>query len=470
MPLVLTCANGHRWECTGHSLASTPEEACPVCGAAPTGGRWLVERDATQAHAGASAPAATANGEPSEVDAVKPVMGEPALPSEAQTVFPPPSLAKNAAAELDTVDPRSASLSPMADEAVRIGGYEVLGELGRGGMGVVFKARQVELNRVVALKMILAGGLAGEDQRARFRTEAEAVARLRHPGIVQIYEIGEHDGLPYFSLEFCPGGSLASKLEGTPLPPKQAAERVEALARAMHAAHQAGIVHRDLKPANVLLTEDGQLKITDFGLARKLDQTGQTATGAIMGTPSYMAPEQAGGRSKEVGPAADVYALGAILYELLTGRPPFKAATAMDTIIQVVEQEPVAVRVLQPGVPRDLETICRKCLQKEPTKRYVSARALEEDLRRYLEGRPIVARPVGKAERSWRWCRRNPVVAGLSAAVAVALMMGTAVATYYAVQARAGEKLIRRQLYTAKINLAQNAWRDGLYPRMIDLL
>src|SRR5262249_39434980 len=206
-------------------------------------------------------------------------------------------------------------------------GYEILSELGRGSMGVVYKARQVSLDRLVALKVILAGAHADEEERARFRREAEAVARLQHAHIVQVFEVGEHHGLPFFSLEFCPGGGLDDKLAGTPLPPTEAAALVEKLARAAHAAHQKGIVHRDLKPANVLLAEDGAPKIADFGLARKLDEAGQTRAGAVLGTPSYMAPEQARGKGHEAGPAVDTYALGAVLYECLTGRPPFKAAT-----------------------------------------------------------------------------------------------------------------------------------------------
>jgi hypothetical protein len=321
--------------------------------------------------------------------------------------------------------------------APAVAGYEILGELGRGNMGVVYHARHVALNRLVALKMILAGSHAGEAELTRFKTEAEAIARLQHPNIVQVYEVGAVGRLPYFSLEFCLGGSLAGRLRGTPLPPREAARLVEALARAMEAAHQKGIIHRDLKPANVLLAEDGTPKITDFGLAKKLDEAGQTESGAIVGTPSYMAPEQAGGKSREVGPAADVYALGAILYECLTGRPPFKAATAMDTLLQVLSEEPVPPRRLQPKTPADLETICLKCLQKEPGRRYPSAAALAEDLRRFQAGEPIAARPVGRLERGWRWCRRNPVVAGLVAAVALALCGGTGVATWQAVEARA---------------------------------
>ena len=219
-------------------------------------------------------------------------------------------------------------------------------------MGVVYEARQAKLDRVVALKMLLSGGHAGDAALARFRTEAEAIARLQHPNIVQIHEVGEHGGLPYLALEYCGGGSLEKKLAGTPLLPSQAAALVEQLARAMQAAHDKGVIHRDLKPANVLLAADGTPKITDFGLAKKLDEAGQTASGTVMGTPSYMAPEQAGGQSKEVGPACDVYALGAILYECLTGRPPFRAATALETLMQVVSEEPVPPRQLQRTVAR----------------------------------------------------------------------------------------------------------------------
>lgn len=296
-------------------------------------------------------------------------------------------------------------------------------------MGVVYQARQTKLNRVVALKMILGGGHADGPERQRFRTEAEAIARLQHPNIVQIHEVGEHDGLPFFSLEFCAGGSLDRKLAGTPLPPEEAAALVEKLARAMHAAHERGVIHRDLKPANVLLTEDGTPKITDFGLAKKLDEDTRTATGAVLGTPCYMAPEQAGGMTRELGPACDVYALGAILYECLTGRPPFKGATPLYTIVLVMRSQPVSVRQLNSQVPRDLETICLKCLHKEAAKRYASAADLAEDLRRFRAGEPIRARPAGNLERSWRWCRRNPVVALLLATVSVLVIAVAVVAS-----------------------------------------
>jgi formylglycine-generating enzyme required for sulfatase activity len=301
-------------------------------------------------------------------------------------------------------------------------GYEIVRELGRGGMGVVYQARHIKLNRPVALKMILAGSHAGPADLTRFQTEAEAIARLRHPNIVQIYEVGEHEGKPFFSLEFCGGGSLEKKLGGTPLPPKEAASLVETLARAMQAAHEQHVIHRDLKPANVLLADDGTPKITDFGLAKKLDEAAQTASGAVMGTPSYMAPEQAGGKSADIGPLADVYALGAILYECLTGRPPFKAATAVETILQVVGDEPVPPSRLQSKTPRDLETICLKCLHKDPQRRYATAATLADDLRRFLDGEPIRARPVGVAEGAVKWARRRPALAALLGVVLLALV------------------------------------------------
>jgi WD40 repeat protein len=343
---------------------------------------------------------------------------------------------------------RQASTSPGASLPASPPGYALLKEIGRGGMGVVYKARQLALGRVVALKMIRAGVHADEQQRARFRGEAEAVARLRHPNVVQIHEVGDHDGLPYLALEYVEGGTLTDALAGTPLPGAVAARLVETLAGAVEAAHRERIIHRDLKPANVLLVgtrEEGQgagqaksgatsslvpgpssliPKIADFGLAKRLDETGETQSGAILGTPSYMAPEQARGKSKEAGPPIDVYALGAILYECLTGRPPFKADNPIDTLRQVIEDDPVSPRLLQPTVPRDLETVCLKCLQKEPHRRYASAQALAEDLRRFQEGRPVVARPVGVLGRLARWARRRPAAALASGLLFLVLVVG----------------------------------------------
>jgi tetratricopeptide (TPR) repeat protein len=322
-----------------------------------------------------------------------------------------------------------AATAEVEPEAARtklptVPGYEILGVLGRGGMGVVYKAQQTKLKRLVALKMILAGAQAGPKLLHRFLVEARAEARLQHTNIVQIYEIGEHEGRPYFSLEFVEGESLDKKLAGTPQPPRVAAEWVEVLARAMQYAHQQGVVHRDLKPANVLRATDGTLKITDFGLAKQLDEdVGQTKSGAILGTPSYMSPEQAYGRSAQVGPLTDVYALGAILYEALTGRPPFKGSTVWDTLEQVVSQEPVAPRQLQPNLPRDIQTICLKCLQKEPHDRYANALDLADDLRRFQTNVPILARPTPLWERCLKWVRRRPAVAALSGAVILGVVV-----------------------------------------------
>jgi tetratricopeptide (TPR) repeat protein len=314
----------------------------------------------------------------------------------------------------------SASALGRAPGVVRVPGYEILGELGRGGMGVVYKARQLGLNRLVALKMILSGDYAAASDLARFRLEAEAVAKLQHPGIVQVYAIDEVDGKPYFCLEFVNGGPLQKKLAGNPQSPRKAARLVEKLAEAMAYAHQNHIIHRDLKPANVLLTETGEPKVADFGLAKKLDeQDSQTQSGSILGTPSYMAPEQAHGRTRDVGPPGDIYSLGAILYEALVGRPPFKGETVLDTLELVRSQEPVAPSRLQPKIPRDLETICLKCLQKDPKNRYHSAGALAEDLRRFQAREPILARPTPAWERAWKWARRRPLAAALIAVSAL---------------------------------------------------
>jgi hypothetical protein len=354
---------------------------------------------------------------------------------------------------------------------VHVPGYEVLAALGEGGMGVVYQARQVAADRVVALKMVRGGEHASADARARFRTEIQAVARLQHPHIVQVHEVGEHDGRPFFSMEYCPGGGLDRKLAGAPLEPAEAARLAEALARAVHAAHLRQVVHRDLKPANVLLTADGTPKISDFGLARKLDEVGQTQTGEIVGTPSYMAPEQVGGSPKGVGPAADVWALGVILYECLTGRPPFKAATPLGTLGQVLRDDPVPPRRLQPGTPRDLETVCLKCLEKDPKKRYATAEALAEDLRRFLGGEPVKACPLGPIGRGAKWARRRPAVAGLLALCTALLLAGTGGSAYFAVvanfragQADANRRAAREQQSQAEANLAlaQERWADGL--------
>jgi tRNA A-37 threonylcarbamoyl transferase component Bud32 len=320
-------------------------------------------------------------------------------------------------ASLEPTDVEGTGVASRESQVPAIPGYTVLGELGRGGMGVVFKARPEQLGRIVALKMILAGQFAGSEAIARFLAEAEAVARLQHPQVVQIFRIGDHEGRPFLEMEFVEGGSLADRLDGIPWPPVEAARAVELLALAVHHAHLKGIVHRDLKPANILLTLEGTPKITDFGLAKCLgaDQ-GLTRTDSIIGSPSYMAPEQTGGGIHRLGPATDVYSLGAILYELLTGRPPFRAATILDTLEQVRSAAPAPPSRLVPGLPSDIETITLTCLHKDPARRYRTALGLADDLRRYSLGEPIEARPVGLLERGLKWGRRRPLTAGLALA------------------------------------------------------
>jgi eukaryotic-like serine/threonine-protein kinase len=341
-------------------------------------------------------------------------------------------------------------------------GYEILDELGRGGMGVVYKARQIGLNRLVALKMIQAGSGASSQTLIRFRAEAVAAGRLQHPHIVQIHDIGEHRGQPYFSLELVEGGTLAKKLAGQPQPVGDAASLVETLARAVHHAHEHGIIHRDLKPANILLGTDGTPKISDFGLAKSLeDDSSQTRTGTIVGTPSYMAPEQASGSPAAVGPAADIYALGVILYEMLTGRPPFCARTPLDTLELVRTQEPVPPRRLQPATPRDLETICLQCLAKEPRKRYASALDLADDLARFRAGKPIHARAIHVLERGWRWCRRNPVLAALLVCVVLLLVViaaGASLAAWKLDRARERAVLHQRAAEQAEEQVKEQLW------------
>lgn len=292
-------------------------------------------------------------------------------------------------------------------------------------MGVVYKARQINLNRIVALKMILAGQLASEDDVKRFYTEAEAAANLDHPGIVPIYEVGQYQGQHYFSMGFIDGESLAARVASGPLPPKEAAGLLLHIAEAIQYAHDHDLIHRDLKPANILLDKNGQPRVTDFGLAKQMkSDSNLTGTGQILGTPSYMAPEQAGGKVNEVGPLADVYALGAILYCLMTGRPPFQAANPLDTLMQVLDKEPIPPRQLNPTLPMDLETICLKCLNKEPLQRYASAQHLVDELARFLDGRPIVARPTNWFERAKKWAKRHPAVTSLSTAVAASVLIG----------------------------------------------
>ncbi len=409
------------------------------------------------------------------------------------------------------------SSSPRPGSVVRyFGDYELLSEIARGGMGVVYKARQVKLNRVVAMKMILAGQLASQEDVRRFYVEAEAAAKLSHPNIVPIFEVGEHEQQHYFSMAFVDGQSLAHRIAQGVVEPREAARLVNDVAGAIAYAHIEGVIHRDLKPGNILIDKDGTPRVTDFGLAKRVtgEASGLTVTGQILGTPSYMPPEQARGESAEVSYLSDVYSLGAVLYCLVTGRPPFQASNAVDTLVQVLSREPVSPRQLNASVPLDLETIILKCLEKKPSQRYASAQHLVDELTRFLEGRPILARPVSAAERGWRLCRRHPAIASLTAGIAASLVIGTVVSWSYAVQAdkqakqallnakradeqaqvakanekRADEKTAEatanekrandeklasnRFLYVAHMNLAQAGWDDtrvGQTVRLLDL-
>jgi WD40 repeat protein/serine/threonine protein kinase len=456
------CALGHRWQLL---------PACPVCGKAPKSDESVSEM--------------------SDLDTLPAVAVPPAF---------------SAASTFHLAYPAAPSAMPPA-ALPQIAGYETLRVLGRGGMGVVYLAWQTGLSRLVAIKTVLAGAHAGPEERARFRTEAEAAARLVHSHIVQIYEIGETDSQPFLAMEYVEGGSLAAWLKGKPQSARTAAHFLIALAEAVHHAHERGIVHRDLKPANILLgpkslgqnpqSKDAvfdlalfEPKITDFSLAKLIvGGVSQTASGTVLGTPAYMAPEQAGA-SESVGPSADIYSLGAVLYELLTGRPPFQAASVLETIEHVRHEEPVPPRHLVATIPRDLETICLKCLHKEPARRYESALALAEDLRRYQAGEPVRARPVSAWERGIRWIRRHPARAALLVVSCLAAMAltGTAVGVVYNshledvnsnLEVAIGEakashdalhRLERRVTYVRDIHLADEAWHNGQIRRLRELL
>jgi WD40 repeat protein len=360
--------------------------------------------------------------------------------AESPTVAPAAPVTAKVPRQAIASDQAPAPLPPRAETTVelgqsagpaapipsrRLGDYEIIREIARGGMGVVFQARQISLNRMVALKMILAGQLADQTDVKRFYTEAEATANLDHPAIVPIYEVNQHEGHHYFSMGFVEGESLSHRLKKGPLAARQAAALMATVAEAIDYAHQRGVIHRDLKPGNILLDRKGIPRVTDFGLAKRIEaDSALTGSGQIMGTPSYMPPEQAGGKRGAVGPAADVYALGATLYCAITGRPPFQAATAMDTVLQVLNDEPVPPRRLNPSVPRDLETICLKCLEKEPDERYAGAAALAAELRRFLTGEPIAARPVTWPERAAKWARRKPTLAAAYTLGLLALLLG----------------------------------------------
>ncbi len=373
--------------------------------------------------------------------------------------IPPTSSGSSAAAETSAEPVHDQTLqpgksAPAADEldSNAFGDYEILQEIARGGMGVVYKARQVSLNRIVALKKILSGQLAGEEDLKRFQIEAEASAQLDHVGIVPVYDFGQVDGQYYFSMGFVEGDDLAERIRERPMEAEAAAGMMIKIAQAVGYANDQGVIHRDLKPSNVLLDGQNEPKVTDFGVAKQQGNDSEmTAQGQILGTPSYMPPEQAAGQGDTVDQRSDVYALGAILYALLTGRPPFQAATAMETMIQVLDQQPVPISQLNSTIPRDLETICLKCLQKDPDRRYASAEALAEDLQRYLADEPIVARPPTRVEQLGRWVRKNRATAIASGVVAAALIVATIISISFAVEASRQRDVAAGQRDAAKI-------------------
>lgn len=446
MPILLTCPRGHQWEANQLS-ASGASIPCPVCGTIVAGTESTIPPNVAAA----------------ETFEFGPTQGRDKVRSPAASSPAPASEKKS-----DTIRDISQEPFNLEMDFPKIKGYEILSELGRGGMGVVYLAHQEGLDRFVALKMIISGGQAGSDELTRFRTEAAAISRLQHPNLVQIYEVGEQDGRPFFSLEFVDGGNLDDRYNGKPQPPRDAAKMIETLARAMHAVHLKGIVHRDLKPANVMLMADGTPKISDFGLAKRMDSgIGNTQTGAIMGTPSYMAPEQAAGKSREVGPHTDVYALGSMLYEFLSGRPPFMADTAWDTIVQVVSQEPLPPSKLAPKLPRDLDTICLKSLEKNPKKRYATAEELADDLARFLRNEPIHARPIGIHERFVKWVKRRPGLASAALISTAALIAFIAFGAKYTVELqkleREGrERMIRFSVLGGSRYLEEMDWFGAL--------
>lgn len=393
---------------------------------------------------------------------------------ELENLFPTPSVQRGSSAD------RKKRPISMSGELPRIPGYEVQSTLGAGGMGIVYKARHLTLNRSVAIKMLIAGVYASHVELERFKREAESIATLCHPNIVQVFDAGEWDGRPYFVMEFMEGGTLAKELAGTPRAAMTAARDVKTLAGAVQLAHSAGIVHRDLKPANILLSSDGTLKIADFGIARRSDATSDgtmlTLTGLRLGTPSYMAPEQAAGSKAAFANAVDVYSLGAILYEMLTGRPPFRGDTPLETERQVMFDEPVAPIRLNPRTPRDLQTICLKALQKDASRRYASAQELADDLDRFTRCVPILARPVGRTERAYKWVRRHPAAAGLAGTIAVVAIAAIVIGVWLQQieAARRTEIVIRqagaRNAVDSSLTVVQQLMRDDRWQEARNIL
>ncbi len=371
--------------------------------------------------------------------------------------------------------PASASDPPFGRE---FGDYELLEEIARGGMGIVYKARQKSLDRIVALKMLLFGPRASPEFVKRFRAEAVLAASLQHPHIVAIHEVGAHDGQQFFVMDYVAGPSLARLVGHQSLPARRAAGYLKTVAEAVHYAHECGILHRDLKPSNVLIDANDQPRVTDFGLAKRFEGDSQvTLTGQVLGSPNYIPPEQALGKRGKVSRQSDVYALGATLYHVLTGRPPFQGETLSDTLQQVLHTEPLAPQLLNSSIPRDLETICLKCLEKEPARRYATAQALADELNRFLNGQPVLARPIGRADKAWRWCQRNPTLAGTGAVAVLAVALGFAGVLWQLQRAEsqrrraeAGEQFALQNAYAADLNQAQRSLEEGDFGRAVGLV
>jgi WD40 repeat protein len=408
------------------------------------------------------------------------------LPENAPSGLCPACLVRMAISLADPPEPAPGASSPIENQKAKtknpkvryFGDYELLSEIARGGMGVVYRARQVSLNRLVAVKMLLFGEFSSDESMKRFRTESQAAASLRHPNIVAIHEVGDHEGQPYFSMDLIEGQSLGALVRDKPLPAHQAARYVLTIARAVHYAHQRGVLHRDLKPSNVLVDQHDEPHVTDFGLAKRLPSTldaalksmDLTRTGQTLGSPNYMPPEQASPKPDSVGVHSDVYSIGAILYHLLTGRPPFLAETLEATLLQLINTEPVAPRLLNSGTPRDLETICLKCLSKEPGRRYASAALLAEDLERWTDREPILARPVGVPEKVWRWCRRHPAVAALAGTVVVLLTVLGVSSTVAALRLERSAKQTTEKLWESYLAQARAGRLSGVPGRRFESL
>jgi serine/threonine-protein kinase len=393
------------------------------------------------------------------------------LPGDAPEELCPKCLLKLGGAELGILVRRQeAGAEVHGSEAAgrKFGNYEVLEKIAQGGMGAVYKARQLNLDRLVALKLLPFGQFSRDDLLQRFRSEASAAAALQHPNIVAVHDVGEHEGQPFFSMDFVEGRTLAELVRDQPLPAKRAAAYLKTIAEAVHYAHQHGILHRDLKPSNILIDSSDQPRITDFGLAKRLGDSALctphspiTLTGQVLGSPNFMSPEQADGRSHSIGPPSDVYSLGALLYHLLTRQPPFQADTLTTLLKQVLEAEPVPPRSLNPSIPKDLETICLKCLEKEPHRRYATAQALADDLDRFLNHEPVLARPIGPSGKAWRWCRRQPVRASLIGALALVLVLGMVGISWQWRRAEREGEMNLRQAYAGDMKIAQIAVEEG---------